>query len=704
MVQSSDSPHAGAPNARSTSILGAAFGGSVALAALAVLEALVRSDSPDILSACLAGSAGAALGASLAAGRSAMRSLSQGKQAAAWTLAGAGLGLLPAVTVGAIAKLAGPHRVMAGMTLVGSCVAGGLLGLSLQLITRSGNGRSRTTHLVTNALLVLGALFVALAAEVADELLLVLRTYPPLRTAMTVGTWLLVSAIGAAVLVGTRTRWTRLLHSAWFAALGMGLGLTVTRSADQVGRLLLRPTSGLVVAMGRSLTDFDRDGSSSLLGGGDCAPFDPKVNPSAREIPGNGIDDNCRFGDPPARREELVSTPKVASPAPLNVLLVTIDTLRADHVGSYGYSRPTTPHLDAFAERALRFTHAYTSGGWTCLAVHSLMAGAYPRRFDWQPAAILTSERVVSFPWETQLRPGESWMNTLSEPTRAPANSLPSWLGARGMRVVAAVASTPAAVFRYEGWFERNFERSIVTQPDSNDEAVADAAIELLRAPDNRPFFLWAHFFEPHEPYEHHPGLPIFGDELVDRYDHDVAFADEQVGRLLDAVAARTGRETAIIVAADHGETFVGGFPVHGADLQEDSIRIPLLLRGPGIEPGVTAAPASLVDIAPTIYDWTATPRPPDLDGVSLLHAPSHRIVLTDIWRHDRDGKVYLDLVGATGATRRLVRDQKREAWYSYRVGDYTRPPVPLHEPPDPALSNAIGRYLEETGVIVSAP
>ena len=112
----------------------------------------------------------------------------------------------------------------------------------------------------------------------------------------------------------------------------------------------------------RGLTDVDGDGFSALLGGGDCDALDPEVNPAAIEIADNGIDENCIAGDATAPRVDVEATPVPATPSPRSVLLVTIETLRADHMGMYGYARDTTPALDRWAAGARVYERAFTPG------------------------------------------------------------------------------------------------------------------------------------------------------------------------------------------------------------------------------------------------------------------------------------------------------------------------------------------------------
>jgi hypothetical protein len=681
-----------------------AFDASIALAAFAASESVVNPVAFGLSPVPIAALLGAFLGSAMGLAYIALSRLPRPRRLLAWCAAGGALGVLPAVAIGSLAKLHGPHATMALATLATTPVAGAGVGALLAL---GQPGRSDAAPVMRAPWLVvslLAALVSGFAVEVCDETLLVLRGYPAVRTAVFGSACLLCTQAGIAVGAWLRPlpdrRVARAVMAVWAAVVLSGIAGDAAVSEDRIDALMSRPLAGRFFRLARATTDVDGDGSSSLFGGADCAPFDARVNPRARELPGNGVDDNCRWGDAKAKLRRAPTEHAAAlAPPPVDVVLVTVDTLRADHLGSYGYSRPTTPRMDEFGKTALRFEHAYTSGGWTCLAINSMLTGLYPRELDWKPVAITNEQRMVLPPLRGRLRAGERSLAMLSEPTKTPVAPLPLWLRARGVRTAAVVASKPGTLLDYDRFLERAFDRTTVTPKGSDDSAVVDAALTTLSSFGTSPFFLWVHLFEPHEPYAHHPEVPAFGEELVDLYDHDVAFCDYQIGRLLAAIEARRGRPTAVILTADHGEAFLGGLPVHGEDLHEESIRIPLFVRGPGVRPGVSGAYVSLVDVAPTILEWTATPGG-DLDGTSLLHPLANRAVLTDIWRHDDDAKVIIDLVGVTSGNERLVRDRLNETWTMYAAHAMARPLRPSGEPVDERLRAVIGHYLEGAGML----
>lgn len=615
---------------------------------------------------------------------------------AAW-LVHAGIGALGgywgvAAPLGAWSKLRGDHGTMALATLVVSLVGGAGLGASL-LAARLYAG----TPLPTQRRL-LGR--VALAATLALLGVLLgmyeatqgwLHTYPAARWALFGSAWWCVS-FAACLLVGLLPERRALAGAA--ALLGVVFVASFAVAASTWSGLARTPHTEHWVKLARTLSDFDRDGSSHWFGGSDCQPFNAKVSPRAREIPGNGVDDNCRYGDAPRARAKMSSDAYVGLPAAtLNIVLVTIDALRAHHTTPYGYARNTTPNLQALAASSVRFENAYTSGGWTCLALPSMFSGLYPRRLSWKPLT-LTNQRVLEVPWHGTLEPGEKILTTLTLPAQRPDWWLPSALQQRGYRTIAAGNRGIGRVMKQAvqgGW-----DQVLLLEKAEEDAATVDALLPEL-AQQKTPFFIWLHLFEAHDPQTEHAGVPRFGDGMLDRYDHEIASADLQLGRLLHALEGRS--DTALIVAADHGEAFQWGFQFHGADLNEDSIRIPLLLRAPGLQPGVNGSPASLVDIAPTLLALTGTPPPSGLDGRDLRQLHGDEPVLTDLFRIDAQGMTTVDQTAATTSQVRLVRDHHNQVDLLVRTHDLERPPHPLPmRLAPPQLFEVLGRYQESVG------
>jgi arylsulfatase A-like enzyme len=301
----------------------------------------------------------------------------------------------------------------------------------------------------------------------------------------------------------------------------------------------------------------------------------------------------------------FLSTPKPIDDAPLpeprqsghavdlagrDVLLITIDALRADHVGAYGYARQTTPNLDALAEGGVLFEAAYSPTPHTSYAVTSIMTGKYMRPL------VLQGLGDDSETWAAHLR-------------------------RYGYRTA---AFDPPAVFfidaeRFGGFRDRalDFEYRRI------EFAAAPARAEAVRAylgkqPADKRVFVWVHLFEPHEPYEAHAEFP-FGDRDVDRYDAEIAAADAGLGAVVRAMRAqRPG--AVVIVAADHGEEFgEHGGRYHGTTVYEEQVRVPLVVSAPGLlAPRRVSAPVQLVDLLPTVLAGLAIPRPARVRGTDL--------------------------------------------------------------------------------------
>ena len=373
---------------------------------------------------------------------------------------------------------------------------------------------------------------------------------------------------------------------------------------------------GLLVPRGQGLLDRDGDGYSAWLGGGDCREGDPRVHPGADDLPGNGIDEDCDGEDlalPPAPPPAAVAPPPAPPQGPRarllarhNIVLISIDTLRADHVGCYGYERDITPNVDRLAERSVRFSRAYSLSNKTPSVIGSLVTGRYPsehpRTFAhfnrFLPANVFLAERLAAADFRTSAVMSHWYF----EPKFGIGQGFQTWEVVKDTRE--RMEKVPSA------------------------HEVADKAIVALRELRSRPgpYHLWLHFIDPHKLYIPHPELPSLGRRAVDRYDGEIQFSDLHLGRFLEELyAGPDWDQTVVVLISDHGEAFgEHGEWHHGWSLHEHQLRVPFLLRVPGLDPSVSETRVSLIDLVPTLLDLAGLP--PDggetpVRGVSLLPA-----------------------------------------------------------------------------------
>ncbi len=303
----------------------------------------------------------------------------------------------------------------------------------------------------------------------------------------------------------------------------------------------------------------------------------------------------------------------------LNVLLVTLDTTRADHIGYAGHEDAHTPRLDAFArDRAVRFENAISSIPLTLPSHTTIMTGTYPVHHG-----VHDNDGFVV----------DDGVTTLAE-----------ILGGAGYSTGAVIASFPLDTqfnldqgfddynddYRQD-WTDAEIDGRTVLSfgfIERKSNQVSAAALRWLEEHGDEPFFLWAHYFDPHQAYA--PPSPYDSLFASEPYDGEIAFMDEGFGVLLDALDAKGLLDTTIIVVVgDHGESLdQHGEPTHAAYIYDTTVRVPLLIAAPGSGQATGESvkrQVRTIDIAPTILDLLGLPAHPDMQGSSLvpeLHDP----------------------------------------------------------------------------------
>ncbi len=415
----------------------------------------------------------------------------------------------------------------------------------------------------------------------------------------------------------------------------------LSSSPDSRGAIVGHGTFSLNVARTVwSLADRDRDGyASATVGGADCDDTDPKRNPGALDVPGNGVDENCTGGDAAPDAQRLQAHP--ASGAQASIVLISIDALRADHLGAYGYTRKTSPNLDAFAAAATRFDAAYTSCPSTRCAIPSLLTGRY----------------------YSTLKP------TRDVPTLAKSLRDAGWQTAAITCCARfGLATNELAGFTLVDGTADSIRMSRAGQ--SNADVVIDTALEWLAGRDTqKPYFLWIHLYEPHFPYSA-PSGPDFGDRDIDRYDTEIAYADEQLARLF----ARLDPSAIVAVTADHGDEFgEHGIRFHARSLYNQVVRVPLIVRAPGVKARVVDAPVSIVDVMPTLLDLAGVTGPAGMNGVSLapvIHGEptKPRPILIELLP---DAQIKRDRAAVISPPWKAIWDREANAWSLYNLRDH---------------------------------
>jgi arylsulfatase A-like enzyme len=471
---------------------------------------------------------------------------------------------------------------------------------------------------------------------------------PALRTAARwLLLWLAVAALVLAVLAVTFFGTLRLLpwHPVATAVLGVALTVMAAQLARHVSAVLriamrvvlaLFAFAGLAAMVGIGYVpdaaraalresvggqvghtlaalalDFDNDGALSVLGGGDCAPFDGKRFPGAIDVPDNRIDEDCDGKD--LTRGNILARPRHDWPVPVDfprkpsIVFITVDAFAARHMRALNpdkNGRSTTPSLDALAKQGTLFSRCFAQGPSTRLSFPSMFTSRWDSQIEQRMA------RMHPFPLEqSETTLGEVMKEAGYETTAVVSDSY--FTRARWSSLLqgfTSVVESPA--------------RGMTGGTKHNSKAVTDEAIKKLDRKSGKPLFLWAHYFDAHPPHTQPADIKRYGSSQQDIYDAELQLVDREIGRLLQAVDKTLGKDVVVIVTGDHGIGF--DKPRHqrfgyGYDLSTIVLHVPLIVRGPGVKPQTLSTLASTMDIAPTIVNMARIRKRLPFEGASLV-------------------------------------------------------------------------------------
>jgi arylsulfatase A-like enzyme len=338
----------------------------------------------------------------------------------------------------------------------------------------------------------------------------------------------------------------------------------------------------------------------------------------------------------------LAARPAAPAGAP-NVILFMIDTLRADHLSAYGYDAIKTPHIDALAADGARYANAFSQASWTRPSVATILTGLFPSSHGAVHKADQLPDRVDTLA-EMLQRGGYRTIGFANNANVSQAFNFQQ--GFDDYRYLAPdfffYADEPASQLAlYSGLRvvrERFLARRVNVHNYYQPAEVVTGEVEAwldTHGKDAKPFFLFAHYMDAHDPYFVHPfngegyarvanpnPPPAMAEKLRSLYDSGIAYLDQHLGVLLDDLKARgLYDQTLIVLTADHGEEFQehGGW-WHGTTLYDEQIRVPLLVKAPGSH-NARRVPTELVtslDITPTVLSAASLPTPPTLQGHAL--------------------------------------------------------------------------------------
>ena len=371
-------------------------------------------------------------------------------------------------------------------------------------------------------------------------------------------------------------------------------------SGDQNRLLTISRDTVLAGPLMRQFSKFgdgDGDGVSRWFITGDCDDTNPKIRPGVYDIPDDGIDQNCVGGDLKLS-EPVVSKPqrkKGAKRQDWHVVLLTVDALRNDTM------RAHMPKLKALAANAIDFENAYSHGAATYWSLAALMTSKLPSRLrlgrDQTPVAgeLLLTEVLRNQGWHTALF----------------ANVTVFFI--RGLRQGTYVSNYDTSAYTVHGAKpgSAHLTDGLLKHVDSWQ------AGKLL--PKRNKFSIWAHYYDPHDPYFSVPGYPAADGSDKSKYEAIARYVDDEIARLVDGLKKRgLWEKTLFVLTADHGDEFLDhGHRFHGSTLYDEMTHVPLIMHVPGASNRRVSKPIGQVELAPTMLELLGVDIPRKFEGRS---------------------------------------------------------------------------------------
>ena len=378
-----------------------------------------------------------------------------------------------------------------------------------------------------------------------------------------------------------------------------------------------------------------------------------------------------------------------------NAIVILIDTLRADHLGVYGYKRDTSPNLDAFARENVRAERAISVAPWTPPSAASILTGLSVARHGYNPVQM------------------ESMSKKLGELLRDDIDTLPEILKAQGYKTAAASASP---------WVSREFNFSqgfdnFIHERRSGTDVILNAArheVDQFSKDKSSPFFLYVHILDPHGPYTPGPkyanmfsgkveGTWDYDDETqntINKYDEEIRSVDDQLGDFFSYLKQNGLYDnTAIIIVSDHGEQFrEHGEAGHGKMLHIEEVHVPLLVKCKG-ENKVIDSVVSNLDVTPTMIDCLDIKTKNIFDGISVIdenkvrnrtgtYSSVRRAYVQEAFT-TKDG---MRIINSKGRTKAQSKDWQVEGTYNLDTDPFEMKPGF-----EPGLVSELNGYLNST-------